>query len=102
MSSPATSSDNTFTISPTITLAIILSKALDLGKSWPSAYKKTSMNVVPPSSNAATSISLELYNDVSEFEITFFFQVSQYSGTKEYFALTNAVQVRIKFQSFNL
>ena len=60
------------------------------------------MNTVSPSSNAATSVSLELYNDVSEFEITFFFQVRQHSGTEEHFALTNTVQVWIKFQSFNL
>jgi len=55
-----------------------------------------------PSSNAATSISLKLHYDISQFQVTFFLQVSQHSGTEEHFALTDTVQVWIKLQSFNL
>jgi len=57
---------------------------------------------VAPSSNATASISLKLDNDVGQLEVTFFFKVSQDSSAEKHFALTNAVQVGIEFQRFNL
>jgi len=55
-----------------------------------------------PSSNTAASVRLELDDDIGQFEVSFFFQVGQHSGTEEHFALTDAVQVGIKLQRFNL
>ena len=55
-----------------------------------------------PASDTATCVSLELDNDVSQFKIAFFFQMSQNTGAEEHFALTDSLEIWIQFKSFNL
>lgn len=60
------------------------------------------VHVVSPSSKASTCVSLKLDDDIRQFEVAFFLQMSENTGAKEDLALTNAIQVLVQFQRLNL
>lgn len=53
-------------------------------------------------SQMSSAPGLEADDDVSDLHVSLLLQMSQNSSSEENFTLTNAVQVRVQLQSFDL
>ena len=58
--------------------------------------------LVVPSCNVTTAVSLELDDDLSEFDITLFFQVSEHTSAEKDLGLTDTEQVGVHIQIVDL
>jgi len=57
---------------------------------------------ISPSCNAASSERLEAHNDISQLVVTFFFEMCQDTSSEEDLTLTNAKEIGVELQCFNL
>ena len=70
--------------------------------SWSASEQSADSKLVLLAGQEASGLRLEGDDDDSQFEIPFLLQLGQNSSPKEHFTLTNAIEVGIQFQVFNL
>ena len=55
-----------------------------------------------PSGETAPGEGLELYHDISEFQVSLLLQMSQHTGAEKYLTLSDTVQVSVQLQCLDL